>query len=125
MTRAEREASRQRPTARDGTMRGKPAVPEIPRWTKHDPEVPGTSRGERPKSTGQQFYSGNAQAWCYLCSSEHRSGEPCRRRGGFMDTRATCSLCGCRYHKRAPHQNYCTTACYEEARGRRRRAAQP
>lgn len=85
-------------------------------------------RSIKQARTGMAFYIGSrAQAWCYLCNSEHRFTEPCigqREAVAIEDaTSFICTRCG---EKFAPtpydrSRTYCSPMCRDEARRARKR----
>lgn len=81
---------------------------------------------------GMHFYAGRAEAWCYLCRSEHRSTEPCLVRGRrpAVDpdpepVMAICPVCGAQFTAKVGNSSavrrFDTDACARVVRLARKR----
>lgn len=49
--------------------------------SKHDLEAQPRSKKKNNGRTHLGYYAGKATCWCFVCSSEHRWGEPCQTDG--------------------------------------------
>jgi hypothetical protein len=99
-------------------------LPDTPRWTTHERE--GRKSGTKPSvQPGLRNIGANAKAWCYLCGSEHRFGEPCivRGRPKPQPIYPECGYCHGPILPETHRKAYCSALCRDDAKHQRRREA--
>jgi hypothetical protein len=99
-------------------------LPTLPRWTTHEREGRRSTR-VKPKVQAGMLLRPSVQAWCYLCGSEHRYGEPCLVRAGRKPVLVypECDYCHGPILPETHRKSYCSALCRGEAKRQRRREA--